>query len=64
VLVEHSFPKAKRSVPSLPATVTRQAALKNASLSLAPADLFSGPSEAPEHPGARGVAGLHPGDPP
>src|SRR5215213_3076198 len=35
-----------RSVRTSPATITRHAALRNSSLSLAPTDLFSGPSHA------------------
>src|SRR5215208_7230199 len=42
-----------------PATIARQAALKNSSRSLAPTDLFSAPPQPLEHPGNRGVADLH-----
>jgi hypothetical protein len=42
VLVEHSSTNTKRPPSSLPATKTRQAALKNSSLSLAPTALLLG----------------------
>ncbi len=42
VLVEHSSTNTSRSASISPATITRQAALKNSSLSLAPTDLFFG----------------------
>src|SRR5215213_9746347 len=46
VLAPISSTKTKRSGSMLPATITRQAALKNSSRSLAPTDLFFGSTRA------------------
>jgi hypothetical protein len=50
VLVEHSSTNTKCPVSTLPATRTRQAALKNSSRSLAPTVLFWAKSHTPQEP--------------
>jgi hypothetical protein len=64
VLVPISSTKTKRSGLVDAATIMRQAALKNSSLSFAPTDLFSSPSQALEHPRNRGVAHRNPASSP
>lgn len=53
----------KRLASISAATSVLQAALRNLSRSLAPTDLFSAPSQAPEHPRDRRVADLQPAGP-
>jgi hypothetical protein len=57
-------PHDSRLMPVWPATISRQqAALRHSLRCIAPTDLFSAPSKAPQHPRKRGVADLlHPAD--
>src|SRR5829696_3515610 len=63
-LVPLSSTNTRRLASTSPATISRQAALRNSSRSAAPNDLFFGSTQAPEHPAHGRLADRESGHPP